>query len=551
MKVGLPKLRELKSKLKLERLHFESSRILFGLDIGTHSVKVAVLRETGKGTKLVNLGIEEIPQIKEEEREPAAIEAIKKILEKNDIKARRAITALSGGAVNINNLTVPEMPEEELGEGIRWEAEQYIPFSLDEAFLDFIVLGEVTEAGARKLEVVVIAALKETVNKRVSLLEEAGLRPRNLNINPLALWNSLERSSEMGKEEVVALVDLGRETTSINVFREGKLRFTRDIAVGGEKATAAVQKGLNLDFVEAEKRKREEGIEESSPIYPLITPVIEQLSSEIGRSLDFYKAQSREPKIDRVVLSGGGAKLKNIDKFLAEGLGIKVELSTPFRNIECDPQTFPPDYLEEVSPAFTIAIGLALSALKPKRISLLPVELRKEPKELLMESLPKVGAGLLPFILFSVFSVQMIRIGSLSRQDRHLKRDIDELRGRAGYVEELEKEKEILTKKRDLIGNLSERQSFWPGLLKGLSEEIPERVRLTKISLTEGGLRISGEALSSPLVFEFITHLQKLPYFEKVRLDYTETDEKSVKFELLCSFPPGGRAGKVSSGEKK
>ena len=93
---------------------------------------------------------------------------------------------------------------------------------------------------------------------------------------------------------------------------------------------------------------------------------------------------------------------------------------------------------------------------------------------------------------------------------------------------------------------------FWPGLLKGLSEEIPERVRLTKISLIEKGLRLSGEALSSPLVFEFITNLQKLPYFEKVKLDYTETTEGTlVKFELFCSFPPGGRTGKVASGEEK
>lgn len=345
---------DLLKKLNMEKVlsRFKRKEEFFGLDIGTKSVKIVQL----KGKRLLSFGLEELPFPGPAEKE-IIIKAIRKIIDENRIKTNKVVASVSGPSINVRYLKMPRMPEEELSEAIKWEAKKYITMDPKEAIIDHLVLRETMEEGVKKAEVVVAAAPRGLVQDRISLIQGAGLVPLAMDVTPFALW----RSIQMKEGETAALIDIGAGITNINIVERRILHFSRDISLAGNDLTSAISKEMNLDFHQAERMKKEEGLslEKETPTTRAMRGPLERLVVEFERSFHYFLAQAPGRKIDRVILSGGSARLKGIDKYLNGSLGVPVEFCNPLANIEFDEEAFDRRHLEDLSPRMAVAFGLA------------------------------------------------------------------------------------------------------------------------------------------------------------------------------------------------
>jgi type IV pilus assembly protein PilM len=357
------------------------SKTIVGLDIGTSCVKVVQLKRNADQWNLVAMGISEIPNEMQENKnqdifKTTLVETLKKLFKENGIKTKRVVTSLSGDSVIIRYVKLPYMTAEELRGAIPREAEQYIPLNLDQVQLDHQILGETQEDGQRKLDVLLVAAKVDVVDQHLSLLKSAGLSPVIIDVDAFALENAYEVNRLEQGEETVALINIGASLTTINILEGNNTRFTRDIPVAGNDFTKEIQKEFNLKFSEAEELKKSHGaisMEEDDfslstvsqkddrvlRMSDVMTPVLNKLLGEIRRSFDYYETQSRKKTVERVVLLGGSAKLKNVNRFLANKLGIPVEHFAAFRNIEVG-KNIDPEQLAEKEFYMGVCLGLAL-----------------------------------------------------------------------------------------------------------------------------------------------------------------------------------------------
>ncbi len=349
-------------------MFFSKSKQLVGLDVGTSSVKAFQLKESGGGFQLVQADVRPLDPdvivdgtVMDAER---VISAIQEIFSANRIKTKNVALSVSGISVIVKKITLPEMTEEELDESIHWEAEQYIPFDIEDVNIDYQILGPVGDDGTRQMEVLLVAVKKDKINEYTSLVEEAGLTPVVVDVDAFALENMYEINYEINKNEAVALIDIGAGLMNINVILNGMSAFTRDISIGGNQFTEAIQKEFGLSFEDAEKVKIGEDVQGVAfqEVVPILESVSNDISSEILRSFDFFRATASKGKtqITRVMISGGCARMKGFKGYLSKHLGMEVGIMNPFQNIEILEGNFDFDKIQEIAPTAAVGIGLAL-----------------------------------------------------------------------------------------------------------------------------------------------------------------------------------------------
>lgn len=342
-----------------------SRKELVGLDIGTSSVKAIQLKRLRNKYKLVELGLAPLhPEtivdglIMDADTVSAAI---KRIFEENTIGLKDVAVSISGHSVIVKKITVPQMKANELRGGIAWEAEQHIPYSIEDVTLDFQILGS-GDNGKGEMEVLLVAVKKDTVNQYLAVIAAAGLKAAVVDVDVFAMENAFEMSEQAKPDEVVALVNIGAAITNINVVRRGFSDFTRDSGLAGNRYTESLQKGLGLSFEQAETLKMGGTIQghDAAAARPMIEAVHSELAAEIRRSFEFYRSSMQRDSIDRVVLSGGCARLPDLPSYLSQALEIPVEIANPLREIAADPKKFDPEYLSFIAPQMAVGIGLAL-----------------------------------------------------------------------------------------------------------------------------------------------------------------------------------------------
>jgi len=349
-------------------MFFSKSKQLVGLDIGTSSVKAFQLKESGGGYQLVQSDVRPLDPdvivdgtVMDAER---VISAIQGIFGANRIKTKNVALSVSGISVIVKKITLPEMTEEELDESIHWEAEQYIPFDIEDVNIDYQILGPVGDEGSPQMEVLLVAVKKDKINEYTSLVEEAGLTPVVVDVDAFTLENMYEINYEINRNEAVALIDIGAGLMNINVILNGMSAFTRDISIGGNQFTEAIQKEFGLSFGDAEKVKKGEDVEGVTfqEVVPILESVSNDIASEILRSFDFFRATASKNKtqITRVMISGGCAKMKGFKDFLSKHLGMEVGIMNPFQNVEILEGSFDFDKIQEIAPTAAVGIGLAL-----------------------------------------------------------------------------------------------------------------------------------------------------------------------------------------------
>jgi type IV pilus assembly protein PilM len=350
---------------------FSKSKQLVGLDIGTSAIKVFQLKESGGGFQLVHADVKPLdPEVivdgtvMDAER---VVSAVRQLFRENRIKVKNAALSVSGISVIVKKINLPEMTEEELDESIQWEAEQYIPFDIEDVNIDYQILRPIGEDGNRQMEVLLVAVKKDKINEYASLVEEAGLTPVIVDVDAFTLENMYEVNYELNREEAVALIDIGAGLMNINVILDGTSAFTRDISIGGNHFTEAIQKEFGLSFEDAEKIKKGEDVEGVSfqEVVPILESVSNDIASEILRSFDFFRATASKSKtqISRVMISGGCAKMKGFREYLSKHLGLEVGIINPFQNIEILEGSFDFDFIQDIAPTAAVGIGLALRSV--------------------------------------------------------------------------------------------------------------------------------------------------------------------------------------------
>jgi type IV pilus assembly protein PilM len=339
-----------------------------GLDIGSSSVKLVQLRESKKGVQLANFSMAPLPSEAIVDgalmNASAVVDTIQGMIAAQKLKFKDCAVAISGHSVIIKKISLPAMTQEELDESIKWEAEQYIPFDVNDVYLDYQILQSRPDQG--QMDVLLVAAKKEVVDEYAGVVREAGLDPVVVDVDAFTIYNTFEAAYGFPPGETVVLIDIGAATISINVVSNGVSMFTRDISMGGNQFTEEIQKQLNVSYDEAEAYKLggEKGVDADSVVPQEVEQVLQSVSDsmagEIHRSLDFYLATSSEGRVSRVYLSGGTSKVPALARAIEDKVGVAVELIDPFRNIQIDPKVFNLDYINEIRSIASVAVGLGL-----------------------------------------------------------------------------------------------------------------------------------------------------------------------------------------------
>ena len=338
---------------------------IIGLDIGSHTVKLAQIVEHGKDLVLVKFGMKPLsPEVIVDGTvmdQGQVVSAITELMQELDLKAKDVVIGVSGHSVIVKRISLPEMSENELSESINWEAEQYIPFAIEDVNLDFQIIGPTPKEGANTMDAVLVAAKKDKINDYVSLVTEAGLNPVIMDVDAFALENMFEVNYEIEPGKVEALVNIGAAVTNINILKDGQSAFTRDSSVGGNLYTEALQKEFGVSFETAERIKRGEDVDEvgREQAQQLMDSITEDIVAEAGRSIDFFRATTGIEGVDRVILCGGSSLTKGFVEKFSERTESKVELANPFRNISIDPKV-DAELIQSVAPAAAVVVGLAL-----------------------------------------------------------------------------------------------------------------------------------------------------------------------------------------------
>jgi len=341
-------------------------KAVVGLDIGSSAVKAVELKQAGKGWKVAAFAIQPVPPdsiVDGAIIDGAAVaDAIRRIFEDKRFKTKEVAASLSGNAVIVKKINLPAMTEAELAESIYWEAEQYIPFDIQDVNIDYQILDAGAGGEGGTMEVLLVAAKKEKIADYTGVISQAGRTPVIVDVDAFALQNAFEMNYGLEKEQVVVLLNFGASAININIITGDQSVFTRDISMGGNSYTEAVQKELNLPFESAEQLKRGQPVEgvNAEDVTPVLHTMTENVLLEIQKTFDFYKASATSDRIDRIVLSGGAARVDGFVPALQERFGTVVELFNPFQKITWEPGRLGVEDAEGVSPAAAVAVGLAL-----------------------------------------------------------------------------------------------------------------------------------------------------------------------------------------------
>ena len=350
-------------------MFFTKRKDVVGVDIGTTSIKVVQLRGQDGAYQLQHAGIIPLPPEAIVDNSlmdtSSIVDAVKNVLKNLGVKDADVASSISGNSVIIRKISLPAMPLDELEEQLQWEAEQYIPFDINDVYIDFQILPQ-DDNDPSRMSLLLIASKKDIINDYVAVFAEAGVKLVVMDVDAFAVQNAYELNNEYSSEEVVALVNIGASMMNLNIIRYGTSLFTRDVQMGGSLFTEEIQKQLGVSGEEAERIKVSGSYPNSTRFEEVMLKTSEMVALEIRRSLDFYNSTAGEGKIGKIYLSGGGAKVQMLSGVVSQMLGVPVEVLNPLSRINYSEKDFDPGYLQAIGPLMTVAVGLATRRLGDK-----------------------------------------------------------------------------------------------------------------------------------------------------------------------------------------
>lgn len=373
----MPKIEAVKDKLgALKGLAemFLGPKDVVGIDVGSYAVKVVLFKLEAGAYQLKawgHLPLGAKADAGPDEKKSAVINALRAFFIEKGVKVKDVSTSLSGNAVIVRYVKFPRLTRAELMSTLATEAEPFIPFDINEVQLGFHILSEIVEDGQKKMETVLVAAKRDLVVQRLEIIQGAGLTPAIIDVDSFALENVHEKTRDPKEGPGATLyLNIGHLVTNLSIVENGVTRVVRDMFISGNTMTKAIMKAFQCDAAKAEELKHSrcvfvdpaekekalaDGDRDGLGVSQAVGQVAKDLVAEVHRSVDFYLSQGPDRSIGRIMLTGGTARLKNLDKHLAQELKVPVSVLNPF-SLSKGGEVVP----EALAPAFGVAAGLAL-----------------------------------------------------------------------------------------------------------------------------------------------------------------------------------------------
>jgi type IV pilus assembly protein PilM len=344
----------------------QNQNAVIGIDISTAAVKLLELSRVAARYRVECFSVAPLPQDAVIDKNIANIdviaEAIKVALKQSGSKLKQASVAVTGSAVMTKGITMPaSLSDAEMEEQIMVEADQYVPYSLDEVNLDFEVQG-VNENNPQLVDVLLAASRKENVDDRVEALSKAGLKAKIVDVEAFAMENAFSLLAHQFNDSVegktIAIADIGATMATLNVLHNSRTIYTREQGFGGKQLTEEIQRRYGLSYEEAGLAKRHGGLPDNY-ITDVLDPFKRAMVQQIQRSLQFFVSSSANRGIDSMILAGGCASMPGIEKMVEQSLGVPVYIANPFVSMSLSNKV-KPQALSNDAPAMMVACGLAL-----------------------------------------------------------------------------------------------------------------------------------------------------------------------------------------------
>ncbi len=339
---------------------------LLGLDIGSTAVKLIELSQARAGSahtyQVESCALEPLPPGAIAERkiaDPQLVgEAIRKAVARSGSRAKAAAVAVPGSAAITKIITLPEgLSDEEMENQIKMDADQYVPYPLDEVDLDFTLLGPAVHAG--EVDILLAAARHEIAINLIIALEIAGLKASIIDVEPYALENAcILALGAQGEDQTTAIADIGANAMRVQVMRQGRTLFAREQGFAAAQLFEEVEHRYDLTPEEARRRVIEEDLPETYAA-EVRDPFAAALAQQIGRVLQFFYSATSSKPADQVLLAGGMAGLPGLEQVVADSLGITTFVANPFLHMTLGPKVGA-QLLQRQGPALALAVGLAL-----------------------------------------------------------------------------------------------------------------------------------------------------------------------------------------------
>jgi len=326
-----------------------------GVDIGSTSVKLVELSGSPRAFELENISVVAVP---DDASSSAYGKAMSLVLEGKDLVTNRTAISVSGRKVAVRGMRFPELGRAELDGALRYEGSQVIGFELHGSYLDHCVIESEAEASDSALmDVLFVAARKETVDAKIAVLEEVGLEPRVVGVDALVLLDAL--LLEEGLPETCGVIDIGASSTSIGVARKGTVPFVRDIEIGGNDYTEAIASALSVPLEDAEKAKIMEP-ERELACARAIEQVTRQLVGELSRSFMYYQTRGNGTQVDALFMCGGASIVPGLSDAISEMAGFQVVSWSPLDRVRVDDTRFDAEAVKRLAPISSLAAALAM-----------------------------------------------------------------------------------------------------------------------------------------------------------------------------------------------
>ncbi|MGD8483331.1 MAG: pilus assembly protein PilM [Thioalkalispiraceae bacterium] len=337
-----------------------------GLDISSTAVKLLELGRSGDRYRVESYAVEPLPPNSVIEKNISDVEAvgeaIKRAVKRSGTRTKNAAAAVAGSAVITKVIAMPaSLSEDDMEQQIQLEADQYIPYPLEEVNLDFEVLGP-SENDPERVDVLLAASRSENVDVRVAAIELAGLKAKVIDVEAYAIENAFSimapQLPEQGVDQTIAVVDVGATMTTLNVMHDLKSIYTHEQVFGGKQLTEEIQRRYGLSYEEAGMAKRQGGLPDNY-VPEVLEPFKEAMAQQVSRSLQFFYGSTQYNHVDHLVLAGGSAMIPGIDEMVANKLGVHTSIANPFSNMTLASRV-KAQSLSNDAPALIIACGLAM-----------------------------------------------------------------------------------------------------------------------------------------------------------------------------------------------
>jgi type IV pilus assembly protein PilM len=460
---------------------------MLALDIGASTIKVGEFQAAkGQGLRLTNFNYAElgIDPEHEENRKALIVSTVRNVLRERNIKAKNVVFSVSGQSVFTRFVKLPPVDESKVAQIIQYEAQQNVPFPIDEVVWDYQLLGSNPQG---ELEVVLLAIKSDIIEELTGGVESCGLRTDIVDVAPMALYNSV-RYNYGDIEGCTMVVDLGARTTNL-LFLEQNRVFSRSIPIAGNAITQSIASEFNVPFLEAEHMKKTHGFvalggayeepenETQARVSKIIRNVMTRLHAEIARSINFYKGQQGGSLPGRVLLSGGTSIIPYTDRFFKEKIQTDIEYFNPFRNVEIDPQ-ISREELARCAHFFGEVVGLGLRKTTecPIEVNLLPKSARR--REQMQQQRPYLAGAAVCLLLIPLcwlgYTQKIVAL-----KTAHLQQLTDQVKNLDDISQRLSREQNQLSEvqaKAGQIVSLVDQRSLWPELLQDLTSRLVSNI---------------------------------------------------------------------------